>query len=66
MEDKSLRAAGFFPRLAAYILDRLILGVLLFVPRVYALATRLGSDALSRAVEQQQDQAGGSGERGHQ
>ena len=50
MEDKSLRAAGFFPRLAAYILDRLILGVLLFVPRVYALAARLGSDALSRAV----------------
>lgn len=50
MADKTLRAAPFFPRAAAYLLDRLILGAVLFVPRLTAGFQRLGSDALSRAV----------------
>ena len=37
MEGKTLRPAGFFPRAAAYLLDRLILGVLLFIPRLVLL-----------------------------
>ena len=45
-----MRAAGFFPRLAAYALDRLILGAALFLPRMFLLADRMGGDVLSRAV----------------
>jgi len=45
-----MRAAGFFPRLAAYVLDRLILGVVLLVPRLTVLASRFRGDTLSRAV----------------
>ena len=45
-----MRAAPFFPRAAAYLLDRLILAVVLFVPRTALLFRRLGSDALSRAI----------------
>ncbi len=50
MEDKTLRAAGFFPRLAAFLLDRLILGVCLFIPRLFLLFGSIGEDPLSRAV----------------
>ena len=50
MEDKTLRAAPFFPRAAAYLLDRLILGAVLFIPKMIAWARSLGTDALSRAV----------------
>ena len=45
-----MRAAGFFPRLAAWLLDRLILGAVLLLPRLYLLADRFGVDALSGAV----------------
>ena len=45
-----MRSAGFFPRLAAFVLDRLILGAVLLLPRLYLLAQRMGGDALSRAV----------------
>ena len=50
MEGKTLRAAPFFPRAAAYMLDRLILGAVLFVPKLVALFRNMGTDAVSRAV----------------
>ena len=50
MRDDALRAAPFFPRAAAYLLDRLILGAVLLVPRTVSWAQSLGSDALRRAV----------------
>ena len=50
MEGKTLRAAPFFPRAAAYLLDRLILGAVLFLPRLIAGFRAAGIDALSRAV----------------
>ena len=49
MRDNTLRTAPFFPRLAAWLLDRLILGILLFVPRVAAAFGKMGSEPLSRA-----------------
>jgi len=49
MRDNTLRAAPFFPRLAAWLLDRLILGVLLFVPRLTVLFGKMETQALSRA-----------------
>ena len=50
MADKNLRAAHFFPRAAAYLLDRLILGIVLFIPRLTVFFRDLGTDAVSRAV----------------
>ena len=50
MADKKLRAAPFFPRAAAYLLDRLILGAVLFIPRLTVFFRNLGTDAFSRAV----------------
>ena len=50
MQDKTLRAAPFFPRLTAYLMDRLILWAVLFVPRIVSWAQNAGSDALGRAV----------------
>ena len=50
MGDKTLRAAPFFPRLTAYLLDRLILGAVLFVPRIVSAFRDMGGSALSRAV----------------
>ena len=50
MRDDALRAAPFFPRAAAYLLDRLILGALLLLPRLIVTFRSMGSDALSRAV----------------
>lgn len=49
MRDNTLRTAPFFPRLAAWLLDRLILGILLFVPRMAAAFGKMGSEPLSRA-----------------
>lgn len=49
MRDNTLRAAPFFPRAAAWLLDRLILGVLLFVPRLTVLYGKMGTESLSRA-----------------
>ena len=49
MQDKTLRAAPFFPRLTAYLMDRLILWAVLLAPRIVAWAGNSG-DALSRAV----------------
>ena len=49
MRDNTLRAAPFFPRAAAWLLDRLILGVLLFVPRITVLYGKMGTESLSRA-----------------
>ena len=42
MADKKLRAAPFFPRAAAYLLDRLILGAVLFIPRLTVFFRHLG------------------------
>ncbi len=50
MRDNGLRAAPFFPRAAAFILDRLIVGLVLFAPKLAALVRGMGGDALSRAV----------------
>ena len=50
MEGKTLRAAPFFPRAAAWLLDRLILGAVLFVPRLIYLFRSMGTDVYSRAV----------------
>ena len=50
MRDNALRPAPFFPRAAAYLLDRLILGAVLFVPRLTLLFGSLGGESLSRAV----------------
>lgn len=50
MRDDTLRAAPFFPRVAAYLLDRLILGAVLFLPRTAAAFRAMGDDLLSRAV----------------
>ena len=49
MRDNTLRTAPFFPRLAAWLLDRLILGIVLFVPRLTAAFGKMGSEPLSRA-----------------
>ena len=49
MRDNTLRAAPFFPRAAAWLLDRLILGVLLFVPRLTVLFGKMETASLSRA-----------------
>ena len=45
-----MRAAPFFPRAAAYLLDRLIVGTVLLLPRLITFFRSLGTDALSRAV----------------
>jgi len=50
MRDKELRAAPFFPRAAAWLLDRLILGVLLFIPRTVLAFERMGSAPFERAI----------------
>ena len=50
MRDNALRTAPFFTRAAAYLLDRLILGAVLLIPRTVSWAQSVGSDALSRAV----------------
>lgn len=50
MQDKTLRPAPFFPRAAAYLMDRLIVGAVLFIPRIVSWAGNIGSDAMSRAV----------------
>ena len=50
MADKKLRAAPFFPRAAAYLLERLILGAVLLIPRLTVFFRHLGTDAVSRAV----------------
>ena len=49
MRDNTLRTAPFFPRVAAWLLDRLILGIVLFVPRVAAAFGKMGTEPLSRA-----------------
>ena len=49
MRDNTLRAAPFFPRAAAWLLDRLILGIVLLVPRMTVAFGKMGSEALSRA-----------------
>ena len=50
MRDKELRSAPFFPRAAAWLLDRLILGVVLFVPRLAVAMRAMSADTLGRAV----------------
>lgn len=50
MQDKKLYPARFFPRAAAYLLDRLIVGAVLFLPRLISYFQSWGTDALSRAV----------------
>ncbi|MBR6113641.1 MAG: RDD family protein [Oscillospiraceae bacterium] len=50
MRDNGLRAAPFFPRAAAFILDKLIVGLVLLGPRIAMLARGMGGDALSTAV----------------
>lgn len=50
MRDNTLRAAPFFPRAAAYLLDRLIIGAALLLPRLIVFFRSLGNDSLSRAV----------------
>ena len=50
MRDETLRAAPFFPRAAAYLLDRLILGVVLLAPKLTLAFQRMGSASLSQAV----------------
>lgn len=49
MRDKTFRPAPFFPRAAAYLLDRLILAAVLFIPRLIA-AVRAFSGQVSGAV----------------
>ena len=50
MRDDALRTAPFFPRAAAYLLDRLIIGLVLFIPRAIVLSRSVALDALARAV----------------
>ncbi len=49
-ETDALRPVRFWPRAAAYLLDRLILGAALFLPRLISGVGRLGEQPLSRAV----------------
>ena len=48
--DNALRTAPFFPRAAAWLLDRLILGIVLLGPRLALAVGTLGDRGLSRAV----------------
>ncbi len=48
--DVTLRPARFWPRAAAYLVDRIILAVLLLGPRIAVAIRSIGSDSLSRAV----------------
>lgn len=48
MGDKTLRAAPFFPRLTAYLIDRLILGAALFIPRLVNAFRSSGQAVLFR------------------
>lgn len=50
MEDETLCPARFFPRAAAYLLDRLIVGAALFLPRLVSFFHNWGSGILDRAV----------------
>ena len=50
MRDNTLRAAPFFTRAAAYVLDRLLLAAVLFVPRLTLSLHGAGGDPLARAV----------------
>ena len=50
MRDNELRTAPFFTRAAALLLDRLILGVLLFLPRTINAVRTLAGGGVSRAV----------------
>ena len=50
MRDDTLRAVPFFPRAAAYLLDRLILALVMFIPRLVVLFRSMGTEALRRAV----------------
>lgn len=50
MRDKNLSPARFFPRAAAYLLDRLIIGAVLFLPRLIDFFRNWGIDAIDRAV----------------
>ncbi|MBQ9408065.1 MAG: RDD family protein [Clostridia bacterium] len=47
---EELRPAPFFPRAAAFLLDQLILGVILFIPRMVMFANSLRDGGLTRAA----------------
>jgi len=47
---EELRCAPFFTRAAAFVLDRLILGVILFIPRITILVRALRGSGLTRAA----------------
>ena len=50
MRETELKPARFWPRLCAWLLDRLLLGAVLFLPRLGILIRSVGSSALERAV----------------